>query len=195
MTIAERLEMYQEKRNFVKSVSKTFEKRFKSVAVTSVDYEVYKRQSPVDPSVEYFVEYIIVNFIGGAKCVKTVTGNSHTANFRTIGSLVDGGYYDEVEDYKDLSEMGYEPVKLYDNVLDELLVKPFEHISDIRRCFNYCKDGNDVEKVIGRIPTCFGTFDVEYGEDNETFTIINYYEEHGVDECEEAEYEFYPEEY
>ena len=43
-----------------------------------------------------------------------------------------------------------------------------EHIRDVRECFNYCKDRNDIEKVIKMIPNCFGSFEVEYGEDKES---------------------------
>jgi hypothetical protein len=160
--------------------------------VTSIDYEVYKKE--INEDTTYFAEYIIVNFFGGNKSVRLVNGNSCTANFREIGKLLDGGYYEEVRDYETLDDRGFTFVSISgEDKLKELLSKPMEHIRDVRECFNYCKDGNDVEKVIRMIPNCFGSFEVEYGEDEETFTIINYYEENGIDECEEAEYEFYTE--
>jgi hypothetical protein len=68
------------------------------------------------------------------------------------------------------------------------------HISDVRACFNYCKTGKDVKKVINSIPAVFGTFEVEFNDDGETFVITNSYEENGDMQCEEAEYEFYTEE-
>jgi hypothetical protein len=144
---------------------------------------------------DHYVEYVVVNFIGGGKCVRFVSGNSNTANFRVIGGLLEGGYYDEVPDYNSLKERGFTYVILTPATdhLSELLSKPMTHISDVRACFNYCKDGNDIEKVIKMIPSAFGTFDVEYNEDDETFLIINEYEENGDWQTEEDEYEFYTE--
>ena len=193
MTIAEKIEMYKGKKAFIKNVSKAFEATPRVSTVTSIDYEVYEKK--INEATTYFAEYIIVNFSGGGKSVRLVNGNSCTANFREIGKLLDGGYYEENRQYETLEDDGFTFVSISgDDKLKELLSKPMEHISAVRECFNYCKDGNDVEKVIKMIPNCFGSFEVEYGEDEETFTIINYYEENGIDECEEAEYEFYTEE-
>lgn len=192
MTITEKIEMYKGKKAFIKNVSKAFEATPRISSVTSIDYEVYKKE--IDKDITYFAEYIIVNFFGGGKSVRQVNGNSCTANFREIGKLLDGGYYEENRQYETLEDNGFTFVSISgEDKLKELLSKPMEHIRDVRECFNYCKDGNDVEKVIKMIPNCFGSFEVEYGEDEETFTIINYYEENGVDECEEVEYEFYEE--
>lgn len=192
MTIAEKIEMYKGKKAFIKNVSKAFEATPRISSVTSIDYEVYRKE--IDKDITYFAEYIIVNFFGGGKSVRLVNGNSCTANFREIGKLLDGGHYEENRQYESLEDNGFTFVSISgEDKLKELLSKPMEHIRDVRECFNYCKDGNDVEKVIRMIPNCFGSFEAEYGEDEETFTIINYYEENGVDECEEAEYEFYTE--
>jgi hypothetical protein len=198
MTFEEKTEMYKNKKAFVDGISKVFETNFVGASVSSVDYEVYKKDfNVVIDGIEEvrtgYAEYIIVNYIGGGKSVKRVNGNSNTANFRAIGTMLDGGYYAEMKEYSELTEEGWEliPLKSETSILDDLLAKPMRHISDVRRCFNYCTDGNDVEKVMKMIPACFGTFEVEYGEDEETFTIINYYEENGIDEYEEAEYEFY----
>lgn len=192
MTITEKIEMYKGKKAFIKNVSKAFEATPRISSVTSIDYEVYRKE--INEDTTYFAEYIIVNFFGGGKSVRLVNGNSCTANFREIGKLLDGGYYEENRQYETLEDNGFTFVSISgEDKLKELLSKPMEHIRDVRECFNYCKDGNDVEKVIRMIPNCFGSFEVEYGEDEETFTIINYYEENGVDECEEVEYEFYTE--
>lgn len=192
MTITEKIEMYKGKKAFIKNISKAFEVTPRISSVTSIDYEVYRKE--IDKDITYFAEYIIVNFFGGGKSVRLVNGNSCTANFREIGKLLDGGYYEENRQYETLEDNGFTLVSISgEDKLKELLSKPMEHIRDVRECFNYCKDGNDVEKVIKMIPNCFGSFEVEYGEDEETFTIINYYEENGVDEYEEVEYEFYEE--
>ena len=192
MTITEKIEMYKGKKAFIKNVSKAFEATPRISSVTSIDYEVYRKE--VNEDTTYFAEYIIVSFFGGSKSVRLVNGNSCTANFREIGKLLDGGYYEENIQYATLEDNGFTFVSISgEDKLKELLSKPMEHIRDVRECFNYCKDRNDVEKVIKMIPNCFGSFEVEYGDDEETFTIVNYYEENGVDECEEAEYEFYME--
>lgn len=44
-------------------------------------------------------EYIVVHFVGGAISVRNVTYNSLPANIVELGKLLNGGYYDEVEDY------------------------------------------------------------------------------------------------
>lgn len=190
MTIAEKIEMYKGKRDFVKNISKAFEAKPSVSTVTSVDYEVYKKEINADNT--YFIEYIIVNFFGGSKAVKIANGNSCTANLRVIGFLVDGDYYEEVRDYETLIDDGFTPVDLDTNEkLSELLAIPMSHISDIRRCFNCCENGKDVERVIAAIPAGFGTFEVEYSEDEEFFTIRNTYVEDNTDWTEIIEYEFY----
>lgn len=194
MTITEKIEMYKNKRNFIKDISKAFENKPSKTTVTSVDYEVYRKDlrlaEEVNERTVYFAEYIIVNFFGGAKSVRTVNGNSNSANFRVIGELIDGGYYDEVRDYETILDRGFTQVVFEEEeTLESLLSKPMTHISDVHKCFDYCRDGNDVEKVIGMIPSCFGTFDVYYNEDGETFLITNECE---VDDYwDETEYYFY----
>ena len=48
----------------------------------------------------YLTEYLKVNYRGGAYAVRNATGNSMSANLREIAKLVDGGYYQELDDYK-----------------------------------------------------------------------------------------------
>lgn len=194
MTIAEKLEMYANKKAFIEAVSKAFEKNLSKSSVTSIEYEVYRKD--IDEERVHFAEYIVVNYIGGGKCVRFVSGNSNTANFRVAGEMLEGGYYDEIPAYNALKERGFTYVILAPAVdrLSELLSKPMTHISDVRACFNYCKTGKDVKKVIDRIPAVFGTFTVEFNDDGETFVITNAYDEDGEMQYEEAEYEFYTEE-
>jgi hypothetical protein len=197
MTAIEKLAMYANKKTFIETVSKAFEKNLSKSSVTSIEYEVYHRKITIDGEErDHYVEYVVVNFIGGGKCVRLVSGNSNTANFRAIGGLLEGGYYDEVPDYNSLKERGFTYVILAPATdrLSELLSKPMTHIGDVRACFNYCKTGKDVKKVINSIPSAFGTFEVEFNDDGETFVITNNYEENDDMQCEEAEYEFYTEE-
>lgn len=110
MTITEKIEMYKGKKAFIKNVSKAFEVTPRISSVTSIDYEVYKKE--IDKDITYFAEYIIVNFFGGGKSVRLVNGNSCTANFREIGKLLDGGYYEENRQYESLEDNGFASVVL-----------------------------------------------------------------------------------
>jgi hypothetical protein len=194
MTITEKLEMYANKKAFIDNVSKAFAKNLSKSSVTSLEYEVYRKD--IDEERVHFVEYVVVNFIGGGKCVRFVSGNSNTANFRVIGEMLDGGYYDEIPTYNGLKDNGFKYVilKPYTDRLGELLSKPMTHIGDVRACFNYCKTCKDVVKVIDSIPAVFGSFNVKFNDDGETFLITNSYEENGDYLTDEAEYEFFVEE-
>lgn len=108
MTTAEKIEMYKNKKEFIERISKVFEQP-SGTGVESVNYEVYLIEKL---GIEHFYEYVIVNFEGGAKSVRNVNGNSNSANFRVIGSLLDGGYYEENFTYESLSEKGFELVVL-----------------------------------------------------------------------------------
>ena len=107
--------------------------------------------------------------------------------------MIDGGYYDEVRDYETLVDRDFQKVSL-SNKLEELLEKPMKHISDVRACFNYCKDYEDIERVIDTIPSAFGSFYAESNVEEGTFVITNSYEEDGDVYEDEDEYEFYKEE-
>ena len=193
MTITEKLEMFKEKKTFIENISKAFEAGPKGATVSSINYEAYRKETK---DMTYFVEYVIVTFFGGGKSVKCVNGNSNTANFRALGSMLDGGYYDEVFDYDKLTSIGYEKVIFEEakKPLDEYLEEPMKHISDVARCFDYCANGKDVVRVIKMIPSCFGSFTVEFNDDGESFRIINYFEEDGVMQSEEYDFDFYVEE-
>lgn len=195
MSMEEKIKMFKSKKAFIEDLNRAFENKQVNSSVESIDYEVYYKEVPVEDGVrDHFVEYVIVNFIGGGKSFKNVSGNSNTANFRVIGPMLDGGYYDEVMDYTVLPKRGYKLVKLSENTfLDKLLARPMTHISDVRACFNYCQDGNDVERVIKMIPSVFGNFEVHFNEDGSTFIVVNSYEENGDYQTEEAEYEFWEE--
>lgn len=110
MTIAEKIEMFRGKEAFVENISKAFETDYERSTVAFIKYEVFQLHAE---SSTYFEEYIVVTFYGGAKSVRNVNGNSNTANFRAIGSMIDGGYYDEVFNYERLPALGYKQVQLY----------------------------------------------------------------------------------
>lgn len=101
MTITEKIEMYKGKAAFVRDVSKAFEARSHKTGVERVEYEVYSKVFSGDTEENTcFAEYLVVTFVGGGKSVRSANGNSNIANFREIGKLIEGGYYDEVRDYE-----------------------------------------------------------------------------------------------
>lgn len=110
MTKAEKIKMYRGKKAFIDNISKAFEIRPSGSTVASVEYEVYSKV--ISEEVTHFTEYLIVNFFGGGKSVRVANGNSNTANFRVLGTLVEGGYYDEIPYYNALVKSGYELVNL-----------------------------------------------------------------------------------
>ena len=110
MTITEKIEMYKRKKAFIDNVSKAFESCSVGTGVQSVDYEVYRKEISEDTT--YFVEYLVVTFSGGGKSVRCANGNSHNANFRELGELLDGGYYDEVRDYEQILDRGFIKVEV-----------------------------------------------------------------------------------
>ncbi len=191
MTTTEKIKMYTTKKAFIKKISDIFETT-RSTTVESVSYEVYRKE--ISPDTTCFTEYIIVNYIGGAKRVRIVTGNSDTANFRAIGVLIEGGYYDELSDYETMTDRGFTLVKFSDTpMLDDLLSKPMKHIRDVEACFDCCRNSSDVERVIGMIPSAFGTFEADYDEDDQDeFYICNtYYDETDSEQSETYTFEFY----
>lgn len=110
MTISEKLEMYKGKKSFIEGIGNVFKTIPSGSSVSSVEYEVYRLDLKDD--ITYFTEYLTVTFFGGGKCVRVVNGNSNTANFRALGTLVEGGYYDEVSTYENLVNIGYVKVEL-----------------------------------------------------------------------------------
>ena len=55
-------------------------------------------------------EYIVVKFVGGAISVRNAAANSHTANIEEVSKMLNGGYYSEVEEYKDLKKKYFKEV-------------------------------------------------------------------------------------
>lgn len=90
------------KENFVNRLSYAVSGRGNISNIANIRYEVY--QSKKNP--EWYQEYVVVTFDSGAISPRTVNGDSHSAIYREIGKLVDGGYYDEVKDYNELRTSG-----------------------------------------------------------------------------------------
>lgn len=103
MTDQQRFEMYGKKKAFVDNISKALE--LSDTIVNKVSYEVWTRYNERF-GINVYNEFVIVEFNGGAKSPRSVSGNSHSAIFREIGKLIDGGYYDEVGYYNSFAEDG-----------------------------------------------------------------------------------------
>jgi hypothetical protein len=109
MTIAEKIEMYQKKKAFVDDISNVLGMRAHRMGIMQVDYEVYRK---TEGNRDYFVEFVVVVYDGGASAVRCVTGNSNYANYVEIGKLLDGGYYNEIPRYEALTEEGFTKIRL-----------------------------------------------------------------------------------
>ena len=117
MTDKEVFKMYQNKKAFIDSISKAFQLRPKTHSIESIQYELFTKQITNEfnefvTNHTYYQEYLVVTFDGGGISVRSINGNSDTANFREIGKLIDGGYYDEVELYTSMEERGFTRVAL-----------------------------------------------------------------------------------
>ena len=114
MTVEEKIKMFKEKKAFVDAINTAFQVEPRKHSVQSVAYEVFSKEinNEFVTNHLYFQEYLVVTFDGGGVSVRNANGNSYTANFREIGKLIDGGYYDEVEFYRSLISSGFEKVAL-----------------------------------------------------------------------------------
>ena len=114
MTKEDKIKMFQEKKAFIDGLNAAFQVKPRKHSVDSVEYELYSKvinNEYVTDHIHY-QEYLVVTFDGGAKSVRNINGNSNTANFRELGKLIDGGYYEEVEAYMSMEEHGFTKVEL-----------------------------------------------------------------------------------
>ena len=110
MTYEQRIDMYKHKKLFIEGISKVFQNESLKSNVESIDYVVLTKV--IDESTTDYREFVIITFTSGAKSIRTITGNSNNANFREIGNLIDGGYYEEIKYYEELFLSGYTIVEL-----------------------------------------------------------------------------------
>jgi hypothetical protein len=110
MTTDRKIDMYQHKKLFIDGISKVFEIEALQSNVKKIEYEVLTKV--IDESTTDYREFVIITFVGGAKSIRTITGNSNNANFKEIGNLINGGYYDEIEYHESLLTNGYTAVEL-----------------------------------------------------------------------------------
>ena len=110
MTAEEKLKMYREKKQFIENLGFAFQVRPGCASVEGVGYEVYTKQ--FSDRISETREWVIVYYVGGGKAMKIVSGNSNAANFVVIGSMLQGGCYEQVRMYEEQFANGYERVDL-----------------------------------------------------------------------------------
>jgi hypothetical protein len=103
---------YKEKLNFIKNLNKLFaHQTYSGISVVGVSLEFYEQ-----PSSGRIVEYIVVEYKGGAYAPCIATANSNSANFRLVSKVINGGYYEEKDTYDDIK-------KSWKNINKEILKK------------------------------------------------------------------------
>lgn len=89
------------KKNFVDRVNYAIADQ-PHVPVEKIELQVWSD----DPKQEWYDEFIVITYHGGAIAVRTTTGNSNTANFQEIAKMINGGYYSEVKHYREITTSG-----------------------------------------------------------------------------------------
>ena len=71
--------------------------------IEKIEYRVFRCDFCKDKNggQSYYQEYLVVTYDGGAIGVRNCNGNSFTAVFEELTKMLDGGYYDEVQDLHD----------------------------------------------------------------------------------------------
>ena len=85
-----------EKQRFVKNISATLEDG-KCGSLIRAELKVF-----INTESDQYYEYLVVTYRGGAIAVRNCKANSISADLREIAKLANGGYYDEVEWFREL---------------------------------------------------------------------------------------------
>ena len=109
MTIEEKLKMYREKRQFIYELTMTFVKVPKGHSVADVIYEVFFKEEENHTEI---TEWITVVYFGGGKAHRVVSGNSNSANFQVVASMIEGGCYGHSYIYVLLADHGFKKMDL-----------------------------------------------------------------------------------
>lgn len=102
MTNQERHQMLKSKVAFVESINEALNKtvaesKLPIPEVERVDYVVHLHSNG-----QWIDERVVITYRGGAIGVRNCSGTSCVGIFTEIAKLLDGGYYDEVERFKDI---------------------------------------------------------------------------------------------
>ena len=92
MLTPERIKILSKKVNFVKALSAVIPSY--QTNVESLHYDVFE-----DEETGYDYEYLVIEYVGGAKSYRSCNGNSISAIFEEIAGMLDSGYYAEERDY------------------------------------------------------------------------------------------------
>lgn len=109
MTIEEKLKMYREKRQFIYEISMTFVKVPSGHTIEEVTYEVLFKETSRGTDI---VEWVTVHYKGGAEARRPVSGNSNSANFEVVATMIHGGCYEFNPLYDRYIEEGYKKLDL-----------------------------------------------------------------------------------
>lgn len=74
--------------------------------IKEISYEAYLDQRNLDKGKLCALEFVVVEFVGGAKCIASNSANSLSATYRAIGNLLDGGRYELVDFYNEKLRTG-----------------------------------------------------------------------------------------
>jgi hypothetical protein len=109
MTLGQKIDMWSEKKRFIEALDGVFQTKPAGSEIEKIDYEVYQKE--IGGIIRY-EEWLILYFRGGAMLATQTTGSSNIANLRTIAAYLSGGYYEEVQTYRSLTEFGWTLVQL-----------------------------------------------------------------------------------
>lgn len=100
MTKEERISYLTEKANAINEVGTVVAKYQRNVE--NIHYEVYGAEvEGYDGNPVYATnEFLVIEYNGGAKTIRSCNANSFSANFMEIARYLDSGYYNE-KDYYD----------------------------------------------------------------------------------------------
>lgn len=104
MTNEERLECLREKQAFVSYIDfafTTYQRSGYSESMGGCEDVRYEAYQVTDAPFPYIREFVVMTYRGGAIAPKTVTANSLSAIMNDIAGLMYGGYYSEVEEYRE----------------------------------------------------------------------------------------------
>ena len=97
MTKEQEKEIYDEKILFIEKINESL-KVLKYCSIENVKLDIFEHK------VYGTQEYLVITFKGGAISVRNCCGNSSLANLEEFTKMQFGGYYCEVERYKELKE-------------------------------------------------------------------------------------------
>ena len=71
--------------------------------IKKIEYRVFRYNFPKDEfdGKNYYQEYLVITYDGGTLGVRSCNGDSFAAIFEELAKMLDGGYYDEVQDLHD----------------------------------------------------------------------------------------------